>query len=133
MADTDPQIHRLLGWASLDPAADSINDDASAPKQDADKPARSPNRGRLWLSLIMILAVAVLGTYYLTLPTKPLWCSATGGTITVIGVSGIDRDHSTLDCSDNLPVWVKEAVVHCNDDWNNIYAKGLSINKSIIL
>ena len=33
------ESHRLLGWASLDPAADSINTDASAPKQDADKPA----------------------------------------------------------------------------------------------
>lgn len=38
MAETDPRIHRLLGWASLDPEAENINADAGAPKQDANKP-----------------------------------------------------------------------------------------------
>jgi hypothetical protein len=82
-----------------------------------------------WLLIgLTALGVAAVAAYVLTLPTKPLWCSATGGTITVIGGS---RDGSTLDCSDNLPVWVKEAVVHCNDGWNNMDAMLRGLDKKL--
>ncbi len=61
MAETDPRIHRLLGWASLDPEAENINADAGAPKQDANKPSlANPLRSTQFLAAAILLAPVIL-------------------------------------------------------------------------
>ena len=59
MAESDPPIHRLLGWVSLDPAADNITADASIPATQDREPI-SAKKLPIWVWVIIGLVILVM-------------------------------------------------------------------------